>query len=249
MSSTELLLKFSAAICWFFFGKKIHYFLLCAIIFLYAPGASAFFSNGRIDDDFSYRSLRVEMIKTKSGGCILEGEILNKTSIIQEDISVTFYAYDFFDHALWKEIVHIDIVDPFYNGGKGYYFRKKLRRCDMPAKFQFKVSGVKKKDVKKVIKDKPKNKPSNPKTNPEPSPKSNTENSESMGSLEKRDSGAVDFITTPVVPTQKYLITLTNGKLIITESCRELDDDVVFYQNGGEVRISKDKVSEIRKQD
>jgi hypothetical protein len=116
---------------------------------LHAYSASAFFSNGKIDDDFSYRSLRVETQKTKGGGCYLEGEILNNTNITQEDVSVTFYAYDFFDHSLWKQTVHIDIIDPFYNSRKGHHFRKRLNSCDMPAKFQFKVSGVKGKSRKK----------------------------------------------------------------------------------------------------
>jgi hypothetical protein len=137
-------------------GKRISFFLLCSIVLLNAHSALAFFSNGRIDDDFSYRSLRVEIQKTKSGGCYLEGEILNNTNVIQEDVSVTFYAYDFFDHSLWKQTIRIDILDPFYKSRKGHSFRKKLSRCDMPAKFQFKVSGVKGKAAKKMIPVKPK---------------------------------------------------------------------------------------------
>jgi hypothetical protein len=70
-----------------------------------------------------------------------------------------------------------------------------------------------------------------------------------MDSRQKRDFGSVDSITTTGVPIQKYLITLTNGKKISTDSCREHDNIVYFDKDGGEVRISKDKVSEIRKQD
>jgi hypothetical protein len=68
-----------------------------------------------------------------------------------------------------------------------------------------------------------------------------------MNSRHKSDSGAVDVISTPVIPLQKYLIILTNGKEITTDSYREQDDVVFFYNDGGEVRISKVKVSEIRK--
>ena len=162
ISSTEFLLKYTTASYCFSFGKRISSFLLCSFILLNAHSASAFFSSGKIDDDFSYRSLREKLEtktkKTKRDGCYLEGEILNNTNITQEDVSVTFYAYDFFDHSLWKQTVHIDIIDSFYNSRKGHHFRKKLSRCDMPAKFQFKVSGVKGKDAKKVIPVKPKSK-------------------------------------------------------------------------------------------
>jgi hypothetical protein len=50
-----------------------------------------------------------------------------------------------------------------------------------------------------------------------------------------------------VVSNRKYLIILTNGKEISTNSCWQQDNVVYFYQGGGEVQISKDKVSEIRK--
>ena len=243
ISSTEFLLKYPAAICCFTFGKRISYFLLCSIILLYAHSASAFFSDDRIDDNFSYRSLHVEILKTKTksktkrDGCYLVGEILNNTNIIQEGVTVTFYAYDFFDHTLWKQTIHIDIIDPFYNSRKGHAFRKKLSSCDVPAKFQFKVSGVKGKDAKKAIQDKPKSKTKS----------KSAKDSESMNSRQKGDSGSVDLITTPVVPIQKYLIILTNGKEISTDSYREQDNMVFFNKDGGEVQISKDKVSEIRK--
>jgi hypothetical protein len=201
---------------------------------LYAHSALAFFSDDKIDDNFSFRSLRVEIPKINRGGCYIEGEILNNSNITQEGVTVTFYAYDFFDHSLWKQTVQIGIIDPFYNSRKGYHFRKKLSRCDMPAKFQFKVSGVKKKDTKKMFPDKPKPK---------------FKDSDSMDSIQKRDFGSVDSIKALAVPLRKYLITLTNGKKISTDSCREHDNLVYFDKDGGEVRISKDKVSEIRKQD
>ena len=160
ISPTELLLNYPTASCFSTFGKRISYFLLCSIILLNAHRASAFFSDDRIDDNFSYRSLHVEILETKTkskrDGCYLVGEILNNTNIVQEDVSVTFYAYDFFDHTLWKQTVRIDIIDPFYNSRKGHAFRKKLSRCDVPAKFQFKVSGVKGKIAKKTIPVKPK---------------------------------------------------------------------------------------------
>jgi hypothetical protein len=217
---------------------------------LNAQSALAFFSNGKINDDFSYRSLHVEILeaKTKSnrGGCYLVGEILNNTHIVQENVSVTFYAFDFFDHSLWKQTVRIDIVDPFYKIGKGVSFRNKLRNCEVPAKFQFKVTGVKTEDAKKAILYVPNPKP---KAKHALSPKPNTGNSESKDSLQKSDSDAVDVITTPVAPIQNYLIILTNGKEISTDSCRELGNDLFFNKNGGEVRISKDKIAEIRKLD
>ncbi len=257
ISSTDFRLKFPAVICRFSFGRRTSYSLIFFIMLLCASSASAFFSDGKIDDDFSYRSLRVEILKTKRGGCYLEGEILNKTKIVQEDISVTVYAYDYFDHSLWKEMVKIDIVDPFYNSGKGYIFRKKMRSCEVPAKFRFKVTGVKKQEAKKGIPAKPEHK-----------------KSVSKNSRQKDDSGAVDVHSghgkspsvsqpldnsalndgisdsvSPVVPARRYLIILTNGKEIITDSCREADDAVFFYRNGGEVRINRDQVSEIRKLD
>lgn len=148
------------AVYCFISGKRIIFFLMCSIILLKASSASAFFSNDRIDDDFSYRSLRVEMPQNDKRGCYLVGEILNDTNMTQEGVSITFYAHDFFDHALWKQTIHIDIIDPFYNSRKGHTFRKKLRSCDMPAKFQFKVSGVKEKDAKKASKKKSKSKKS-----------------------------------------------------------------------------------------
>jgi len=205
---------------------------------LYAHSALAFFSDDKINDDFSFRSLRVEMPKIKHGGCYFEGEILNNSNITQEGVTVTFYAYDFFDHSLWKQTVQIGIIDPFYNSRKGYHFRKKLSSCDMPAKFRFKVSGVKRKDAKKVSPAKPKSES-----------KHKSKDSDSMDSRQKSDFGSVDSITTPVVPIQKYLITLTNGNKISTDSCREHDNVVYFNKDGGEVRISKEKVSEIRRQD
>jgi hypothetical protein len=58
---------------------------------------------------------------------------------------------------------------------------------------------------------------------------------------------AVSDAEISVVPNQKYMIILTNGKEISTHFCREQDNLVFFYQNGGEVQIGKDKVSEIRK--
>ncbi len=153
-------MNYPADICCFSFGRRIIFILICSIILLQAHSAEAFFSDDRIDDNFSYRSLRVETIKTKRGGCYLEGEIVNNTNITQEDVSITFYAYDFFDHTLWKQTIRMGIIDPFYNSRKGHAFRKKLSRCEEPAKFQFKVSGVKGKDAKKAIKDKPKRKKS-----------------------------------------------------------------------------------------
>jgi hypothetical protein len=62
------------------------------------------------------------------------------------DVPVTvplIISLDFIGHTLWKEIVRIDIIAPFFTSRKGHLFHKKLSRCDMPAKFQFKVSGVK----------------------------------------------------------------------------------------------------------
>jgi hypothetical protein len=237
-SSIEFFLGYPANRCCFAFGKHASYFLFCSIILLYSHSALAFFSDDRIDDDFSYRSLHVEMSKTKRGGCYLEGEILNNTNIVQEGVTVTFYAYDFFDHSLWKQTVHIDIVDPFYNSRKGHAFRKKLSRCDVPAKFQFKVSGVKGKAAKKVIQDKAKR-------------ESESKDSGSRNIRHKKDLSA-DMMSgpeTPVVPVRKYLIILTNGKEIPTDSYFENDHIVNFYQDGNEVQISKDKVSAIRKLD
>ena len=143
-----------------FFGKQSLFFLICFTILLNNRVAEAFFSNDRIDEDFSYRSLRVEMPEADKRGCYLEGEILNNTSMTQEGVSITFYAYDFFDHVLWKEAIRIDIIDPYYRIGKGHAFRKKLHSCQMPAKFQFKVSGVKGKDANKAVKNKSKSKKS-----------------------------------------------------------------------------------------
>lgn len=242
ISSTEFLLKYPAAICFFTFGKRISYFLLCSIILLNAHSASAFFSDDRIDENFSYRSLHVEILKTKTktktkrDGCYLVGEILNNSNIVQEGISVTLYAYDFFDHTLWKQTIHVDIIDPYYNCRKGHAFRKKLSSCEVPAKFQFKVSGVKGKAAHKAIHEKPKSKT-----------KSKPKDPESINSRQQGDSGSVDLITTPVAPTQKYLIILTNGYQIFTDSYREQDNVLFFNKNGGQVQISKDKISEIRK--
>ncbi|MFH0997395.1 MAG: hypothetical protein V1844_18140 [Pseudomonadota bacterium] len=189
--------------------------------------------------------MHVEILKTKTktktkskrDGCYLVGEILNNTNIVREDVSVTFYAYDFFDHTLWKQTIHIDIIDPFYNSRKGHAFRKKLSRCDVPAKFQFKVSGVKGKDTQKAIKDKPKTK-----TIPK------TKDYDSRNSRQKEDLSAdvVPGSETPAVLIRKYLIILTNGKQVATDSFREHDNMVIFHQDGGEVQISKDKVAEIR---
>ena len=239
ISLIEMLLKYPSAMYCFIFGKRISCFLLCSIMVLYAHSALAFFSNDKIDDNFSFRSLRVEMPKIKQGGCYFEGEILNNSNITQESVTVTFYAYDFFDHSLWKQTVQIGIIDPFCNSRKGYHFRKKLSRCDMPAKFQFKVSGAKKKDTQKAFPDKLESKSKS---------KPKSKDSDSMDSSQKRAFGSVDSITTPDVPIRKYLITLTNGKKISTDSCREHDNIVYFDRDGGEVRISKDKVSEIRQQ-
>ena len=128
ISSIEFLLKYPAAICFFTFGKRISYFLLCSIILLNAHSASAFFSDDRIDENFSYRSLHVEILKTKTkgkskrDGCYLVGEILNNTIVTQEGVTVTLYAYDFFDHTLWKQTIHIDIIDPYYNPYSGRCF-------------------------------------------------------------------------------------------------------------------------------
>jgi hypothetical protein len=228
----------------FTFGKRIPFCLIYFVILLNTHDASAFFSNGKINDDFSYRSLHVEMLetktksKTKRGGCYLVGEILNNTNFVQEDVSVTLYAFDFFDHSLWKQTVRIDILDPFYNNGKGCSFRKKLNVCEVPAKFQFKVTGVKREEVKKASKIKP---------DPRHSTKSTTRDSRSMDSRQKNDPSTFDTITKPAVPTQNYLIILTNGKKITSESCREEGDMVFLNKNGGEVQISKEKISEIKK--
>jgi hypothetical protein len=227
----------------FTFGKRISCCLFYSVILLNAHGASAFFSNGKINEDLSYRSLHVEILemktksKTKRGGCYLVGEILNNTNFVQEDVSVTFYAFDFFDHSLWKQTVRIDILDPYNNKGKGCSFRKKLHTCEVPAKFQFKVTGVKREEVKKAFKFK---------ADPRHNTKSTPNASESMDSRQKSDSSAVDTITTPVVPTQNYLIVLTNGKNITSESYREEGNMVFLYKNGGEVQISKEMISEIK---
>ena len=150
------------------------------------------------------------------------------------------FIFDFnrFDHTLWKQTIHIDIIDPFYNSRKGHSFQKKLSRCDVPAKFQFKVSGVKGKEAKKAIQEKPKAKT-----------KSKPKDPESINSRQKRDLNAdiMSSFETPVVPIRKYLIILTNGKEVATDSFREQDNMVIFHQDGGEIQISRDKVSEIRK--
>jgi hypothetical protein len=255
ISSAELLLHYLSDRFFFIFIKKVKYFLLCSILLLYAHSVWAFFSDGKIDDNFSYRSLRIEMDKSKKKGCYLEGEIINNTTIPQEDISVTFYAYDFFDHFLWKQTVRIDLVDSSHKSRNGSQFRKKMRQCDMPDKFQFKVAGVKGKVALKAFPDKP-----------------TSEKTVSHKSWQKNDSTATDFHSDPVnrqvvehsqdnsmerdvvsdagisvVSNRKYLIILTNGKEISTNSCWQQDNVVYFYQGGGEVQISKDKVSEIRK--
>lgn len=58
---------------------------------------------------------------------------------------------------------------------------------------------------------------------------------------------AVSDAEISVVPNQKHMIILTNGKEISSHFCREQVNLVFFYQNRGEVQIGKDKVSEIRK--
>lgn len=239
----------------FFLGKRIAYFLLCSILSLYAHCAWAFFTDGKIDDNFSYRSLRIELVKTKKKGCYLEGEIINNTNIPQEDISVTFYAYDFFDHFLWKQTVRIDLVDSSHKSRNGSQFRKKMRQCDMPDKFQFKVTGVKGKEAQKAFAVKPTSAKtvSNKKhpKNDSAAAGDDANPGNQVSTLHPSDNtlqkNAVSDAEISVVPSQKCMIILTNGKEISTHFCREQDNLVFFYQNGGEVQIGKDKVSEIRK--
>jgi hypothetical protein len=255
ISSAELLLNYLSDRCFFIFMKKIKFFLLCSILLLYAHSAWAFFSDGKIDNNLSYRSLRIEMDKTKKKGCYLEGEIINNTTIPQEDISVTFYAYDFFDHFLWKQTVRIDLVDPSQKSRNGNHFRKKMRQCDMPDKFQFKVTGVKGKEAQKAFPVKPKSgKSVSNKSHPKKDSATagyDTDLSNQVSNLHPSDNtmqkNAASEAEISVIPNQKYLIILTNGKEISTHFCREQDNLVFFYQNGGEVQISKDKVSAIRK--
>ncbi len=249
-------MKNPAAIYRFTFGKRISCCLFFSVIFLNAHGASAFFSSGKINEDLSYRSLHVEKVepktksrarakaKTKRSGCYLVGEILNNTNIVQEGVSITFYAADFFDHTLWKQTVRIDIADPFYKSGKGCSFRKKLHSCEEPAKFRFKVTGVKPEADRKAIRSKP-----GPKIKSESTPKSHTKDTDSMATRKKSGSGVVDVITPPNAPPPNYLIILTNGKEIPTDAYREKGNEVFFYKNGGEIQISKEKVAEIRKLD
>ena len=240
-------LKLSAFMYCFIRGRRMPFFLLCLMgLLLNAHSAPAFFSDGKIDDDFSYRSLHIEMVnkkhvsKRKHVRCYLEGEILNNTNMRQEGVAITVYAYDFFDHTLWKETVHISIIDSYYNGGKSHYFQQKLHDCDEPAKFTFKVSGVRGKNSKKAIPAKS---------------KSGNRNSDSRKSRPKDDLNAVDsapknVITNsvaPAAPVQNYSIVLTNGKVITTDAYREQNNMVFFNKDGGEIGIGKDTVSEIKK--
>jgi len=229
--------------------------LLSSAILFSADDASAFFSDGKIDDNFSYRSLRLEMVKTKKKGCYLEGEISNNTGIAQEDIAITFYAFDYFDHFLWKQKVDIDFLDPSSKGGKSREFRKKMRQCDMPDKFQFKVSGVKGKDPKQVF-------PNKPKSEKAVTGDHRKKENSSAGAGHSHSANQTQFSRQPENAIQKnaaadispsatlvrnYMIILKNGKEIFTDSYREQDQMLYFNQGGGEVQIHKDKVSEIKK--
>lgn len=225
--------------------KRMTSILLGAFIFFSSHNASAFFSNDRIDENFSYRSLKIEKIETKNKkkksriGCYLTGEILNHTNIIQDGVSITFYAYDFFGHPLWKQAVRIDRVEPFHKAGKGRSFRKKLPDCDEPVKFEFKVSGVMKESSGKSRAIPPGSSSAGSRSS-RPNEVRDTE----VSTRDIPDAGvAVDAVP------PKFLIVLKNGKEIATDRCREQNDKVYFNQGGGEVHIGKDQVSEIRKLD
>lgn len=231
--------------------------LLCSVILLYAGHAMALFTDGKIDSNFSYRSLQLEPIrskKKKENGCYLTGKILNNTAIPQENVSITFYAFDYFDHFLWKQKVHFDYLEPASRNGKSGLFRQKMRQCDPPDKLQFKVSGVKGNDPKHAF-----------------SEKSASEKSVSSSHGKKEDLSDMDFQAQtgkssrvskqpghpfpkgetvgdpPVTLSRNYLVILKNGKEIVTDSCREVGKIVYFNQEGGEVQIRKENVSEIRK--
>ena len=237
--------------------NRISYGLICSVILLYAGQALALFTDGKIDSNFSYRSLKLEPSqskKKKESGCYLTGEIINNTAIPQENVSITFYAFNYFDHFLWKQKLHFDYLEPASRNGKSGMFRQKMRQCVPPDKLQFKVSGVRGNDPKHVF-----------------SEKSVSEKSVSSGRGKKEDLSDMDFqLQTgkssrtseqpdrsfskgetvgdpPVMLSRNYLVILKNGKEIVTDSCREVGEIVYFNQEGGEVQIRKENVSEIRK--
>jgi len=236
--------------------NKMAFCLLCPLILLYAAQASALFNDGKIDSNFSYRSLRLEPIqskKKKEKGCYLTGEIVNNTAIPQENISITFYAFDYFDHFLWKQKVHVDYLEPASRNGKRVLFRQKMRQCDPPDKLQFKVSGVKGKDPKHAFPEKSISEKSvssdrwekeivsaEVHAEPRKSSRSSQNPDHSISKGETADGP-------PVTLARNYMVILKNGKEIVTDSCREQGDVVYFNQEGGEVQIRKEKVAEIRK--
>lgn len=319
--------------------------------------AVAFHSTGKIDDTFSHSDLKFYPPIPGRSACYLEGKIKNESGLTHENVSMTIYAYDFFDHALWQERIYINIIEPY---GK-HSFSERMYNCSEPSQFKFKVSGVKGEDAQKAVKDKPKSNDSDSRNKDlgdvdlisimarekdklitvsfiyknkdkdklifwegqsvycecelfeatssslKPSkgnkihsfskkierfsqdiyidlPSSFTAKTQNgqiecminTGNYRLKASNDFTFSdfhpnqgksptvlnpqdnsvqknnmpdsVTPVVPIQKYLIILTNGKEITTDSCREHDNTVFFYKDGGEIQMSKDKVSEIRKQ-
>ena len=80
-------------------------FFFLATLFLLEGRSLSFFSNGSINSRFSYTDLKIT-------GQYLRGKIINKTSLLQENVLIKFYATDHFGKYCWTAIVSISAISP-----------------------------------------------------------------------------------------------------------------------------------------
>ena len=115
-------------------------------IMAYISSAYAFFPSGEINENYSYKDLKIEKVEKKKVKYYLTGIIINETDERKEDFWITFYAKTIHGDTLWKVKVKIDLIDRYGT----YDFEEKIKRYKKrePYKWEFKIKEPKKRKKK-----------------------------------------------------------------------------------------------------
>jgi hypothetical protein len=96
----------------------------------------------KIDDIFSFSYLSYYPPIQKYSDCYLNGEIINNSQFTFENVAIIIYLHGFSDNELWRERIHINIIEPSYKSNNRHSFSKRLKICNEPSNYEFSVSGL-----------------------------------------------------------------------------------------------------------
>jgi hypothetical protein len=122
-------------ICWVLVG-------LATISLVHIAPAHALPGSGWINGNYSFKDLELRrgiVNSTRHGrvhSCVFRGKIVSTSGSEQQNVTITFYAFNIFDEQMWESTIHIKSLPPF----ESHKFSKKISCQDRePYKWKFKV--------------------------------------------------------------------------------------------------------------